>query len=88
MNMALNRRFLRDHERQAITACKQLLLIAMASAIAACSSGGDDNDGGTSPPPPPANQAPVANAGGDLNVTELATVNLLGSSADPDNANI
>jgi hypothetical protein len=86
--MASNRRVLRDTGRQAATACWRLLLIAAATAIAACSSGGDDDSGGTSPPPPPpTNQAPVADAGGDLNVTELSAVDLLGSAADPDNAN-
>jgi hypothetical protein len=56
------------------------MLLAAACSVAACSGGGGDEGGGS-------NQAPVASAGGDLNVEEMTLVNLLGSGTDPDHAN-
>lgn len=57
-----------------------ILLIATILTLAACSSGSSDSDSTQ----PPSNQAPTANAGADINVTEGELVELTGSGTDSD----
>ncbi len=54
---------------------RPLLLVVSAVAFTACSGGGDDA---------PANRAPIASAGADQIVVELAVVQLNGGGTDPD----
>ncbi|NQV86004.1 MAG: hypothetical protein HQ492_02900, partial [Woeseiaceae bacterium] len=59
---------------------KVVMLLASALTISACSSGGADTS-----PTVPVNRAPIAVAGADQSVDELAAVNIDGSaSSDPD----
>ncbi len=63
--------------------CKQGLVIILILAIAACGGGGSYGEPSSPPPaPPPAAAAPVANAGSDETVQELALVTLSGSATD------
>src|SRR5210317_2514942 len=59
---------------------KSGLLMVSLLVLSACGGGGSDSSdgGGTT------NRAPVANAGADQTVDELATVTLNGSGTDPD----
>ncbi|MBJ88555.1 MAG: hypothetical protein CMO98_01730 [Woeseia sp.] len=63
--------------------CKQGLVIILSLAISACGGGGSYGEPSSPPPaPPPAAAAPVANAGSDATVQELALVTLSGSATD------
>jgi hypothetical protein len=84
MDMAFNGTHMPGLGKLALRIGRHFLLLVAATVVAACSSGSDSEGG--SPPPPPANQAPTANAGGDLSVDESTLVNLFGSATDPDHA--